>query len=163
MTEQAMPAAHPSRVSEFFEHQPLRRLLELRQRAPVQSADMRVGLNGRIGLFITTIVGTMECAYVFCIIAAVGGYAIVAGNQTLNLVVILISQTFLQLVLLPVIIVGQNIQGRAADQRAVETYKDAEAILQACVHLQDHLMAQDKLLDDIVSHIHTLSGAQPST
>ena len=45
--------------------------------------------------------------------------------------------------------VGQNIQGRAADQRAADTYKDAEAILHECLQLQAHLQAQDKILDDL--------------
>jgi len=65
-----------------------------------------------------------------------------------------ISQTFIQLVMLSILMVGQNIQGRAADKRAIETYKDAEAILEQCVQLQQHLMAQDKILDDVLAHLH---------
>jgi hypothetical protein len=40
-----------------------------------------------------------------------------------------VAQTFLQLVLLPVIIVGQNLQAQAADTRAEDTDKDAEPVL----------------------------------
>ena len=56
--------------------------------------------------------------------------------------------------LLPIIIAGQNIQGAASDKRAAETYHDAEAILQECVALQEHLQAQDKILDDVLKHLH---------
>ena len=56
---------------------------------------------------------------------------------------VLVSQTFLQLVLLPIIIVGQNLQGRAADKRADATWKDAEAILHELLEIQRHLAAQD--------------------
>ena len=40
-----------------------------------------------------------------------------------------ISQTFLQLVLLSVIMVGQRVMGRASDERAMQAYNDAEAVL----------------------------------
>jgi hypothetical protein len=63
-----------------------------------------------------------------------------------------IAQTFLQLVLLPIIIVGQNIQAATADKRAAQTYKDAEAILHECLRLQRHLQAQDKVLNDLIVH-----------
>jgi hypothetical protein len=40
-----------------------------------------------------------------------------------------IAQTFLQLVLLSVIMVGQNVQQMAADARASKTFEDTEVIL----------------------------------
>jgi len=55
------------------------------------------------------------------------------------------------LVLLPVIIVGQNLQGRAADKRSEQTYKDAEAVLHECLEIQRHLAEQDQRLADIIS------------
>jgi len=51
-----------------------------------------------------------------------------AIKQGTYFIVVWLSSSFLQLVLLP-IIVGQNIQDKAADKRAEETYKDAEAVL----------------------------------
>jgi hypothetical protein len=38
---------------------------------PPKVDDERVGINGKIGLFVTTVVGTMWCAYLFTIIALV--------------------------------------------------------------------------------------------
>jgi len=64
MTDQAVPAPahHPSRVSELYHRIPTNRLTELRERKPIQSNQMRVGFNGKVGLFITTVVGTMWAA-----------------------------------------------------------------------------------------------------
>jgi len=158
MTEQAAPAPHPSRVGEFFQHGPIQRLEELRRRKPIQTDDMRVGFNGKIGLIITTIVGTMWAAYIFTVLALISLPAAI-GSHDVIIIISWVAQTFLQLVLLPIIIVGQNIQGKASDKRAAETYKDAESILQQCLELQAHLQAQDKILDDVLQHLHQLKAA----
>ncbi len=47
---------------------------------------------------------------------------------------------------LPIIIVGQNIQGAAADKRAQQTYDDAEAVLHEALQIQQHLKVQDRHL-----------------
>ncbi|HWW10340.1 MAG TPA: hypothetical protein VNY76_08845 [Candidatus Acidoferrales bacterium] len=158
MTDQTLPAPHPSRVGELFNHSPVKRLEELRRGRPAQTGQMRVGWNGKIGLFITGIVGTMWAAYIFTVIALI---SLPSALSTGNIIIIIswIAQTFLQLVLLPIIIVGQNIQGAASDKRAADTYKDAEAILEQCVQLQQHLMAQDKILDDVLAHLHEEAAA----
>ena len=55
--------------------------------------------------------------------------------------------------LLPVIIVGQNIQAAAADKRSEATFKDASAVLHEAREIQRHLEAQDaeiaKILDSL--------------
>jgi hypothetical protein len=96
----------------------------------------------------------MWCAYAFAILALV---VLPQATSSPLLLVQWISQTFIQLVMLSILMVGQNIQGRAADQRAADTYKDAEAILQECLQLQAHLQAQDKVLDDVVQHLAKVS------
>jgi hypothetical protein len=81
-------------------------------------------------------------AYLFSILAFISfPSAIRSGNSII--IVAWIAQTFLQLILLPIIIVGQNIQGKAADRRAEQTYNDAEAILHECMQIESHLAAQD--------------------
>jgi hypothetical protein len=127
---------------------------------PPKTVDERTGLNGRIGLRITVVVGTMWAAYLFALIALVSlpdtldqagihlGFTLGAGTI---LLVAWISQAFLQLVLLPIIIVGQNIQARAADKRSESTYKDAEAVLHEAMQIQAHLAEQDRQLADIVA------------
>jgi hypothetical protein len=121
---------------------------------PAQTKDQLVGRNGQVGLWITEKVGTMWAAYLFCLLALVSlPAALLSGNVII--IVSWVAQTFLQLVLLPIIIVGQNIQAATADKRAIQTYKDAEAILHECLRLQRHLHAQDKVLDDVVTRIKT--------
>jgi hypothetical protein len=41
-----------------------------------------------------------------------------------------IAQTFIQLVLLPIIMVGQNVQSEAADARAAKTFEDVQVLKQ---------------------------------
>jgi hypothetical protein len=60
-----------------------------------------------------------------------------------------VAQTFLQLVLLSVIMVGQNVQAAAADKRSAATFHDASATLHEMAHVQEHLAAQDALLTRI--------------
>ncbi|HEX4865046.1 MAG TPA: hypothetical protein VFV02_13325, partial [Acidimicrobiales bacterium] len=62
-----------------------------------------------------------------------------------------VSSNFLQLILLPIIIVGQNIQAKASDKRSEDTYKDADAILHEAVEIQKHLAAQDAEIERILS------------
>jgi len=138
-----------SELSVLFEHIPHARTcahVEGKAPPPPKVDDERVGVNGKLGLFITTIVGTMWAAYIFTVIALVSfPSAIRSGNSLI--IVAWIAQTFLQLVLLPVIIVGQNIQAKAADKRAEQTYHDAEAVLHECMQIQAHLTAQDAAYD----------------
>jgi hypothetical protein len=108
--------------------------------------------NSRAGLFITVVVGTMWCGYIFAIIAFVSLPSAIT-SRNLTVIIAWISSNFLQLVLLPIIIVGQNIQAQAADNRAEATYKDADAILQEAVKIQDHLLAQDKVLSEMISRL----------
>ncbi len=157
MTDQTVPAPH---AGHGLLHRDARtRLDELHNSRPIKAEDEHVGANGKIALLITGVVGTMWAAYIFTVIALISLPSALSSGQLL-VIISWIAQTFLQLVLLPVIIVGQNIQGRAADKRAVETYKDAEAILHECIQLQQHLEAQDKLLDDMVTKLQHI---MPST
>ena len=126
---------------------------------PPKVNDERVGLNGRIGLLITTVVGTMWAAYIFGLISLVSLPAAVKSGQTL-VIVAWIAQTFLQLVLLPIIIVGQNIQAQAADKRAEETYRDAEALLHEALQIQEHLAAQDQAMAEQLGELKELIAAQ---
>ncbi|HVA61586.1 MAG TPA: hypothetical protein VNG13_13780 [Mycobacteriales bacterium] len=101
--------------------------------------------NTKFGLLITVAVGSMWCAYLFTLIALV---SLPAALKTHDKIVIVswIAQTFLQLVLLPIIIVGQNVQAAASDKRAEDTYNDADAVLHTALEIQKHLEAQDAAL-----------------
>ena len=108
-----------------FEHHSHPHIEERKQAGPPKTRDTYAGINGRIALILTTAVGTMWCAYLFALLALlVVPQAFHGGLLTF---VQWVSQTFIQLVMLSVIMVGQNILGRASDKRAEMTYKDAEA------------------------------------
>jgi len=117
---------------------------------PPKVNDGRVGLNGKIGLLITTLVGTMVCGYVFAIIALISLPSAITSHN-LTVIIAWVSSNFLQLVLLPVIIVGQNLQAKASDRRATLTYEDAEAVLHEAVQIQQHLAAQDVVLQQLIA------------
>src|SRR5215831_19011448 len=101
---------------------------------------------------VTAGVGTMWCAYAFAALALVSLPSAIASGSAVTLVS-WISQTFLQLVLLSVIIVGQNVQAAASDKRAEATFHDASATLHEMAHVQGHLAAQDELLTRIAAKI----------
>ena len=113
--------------------------------------------NTALSVKVTKVVGTMWCAYAFAVLAFVSlPSAIRSGN--LETLVSWISQTFLQLVLLSIIIVGQNVLGAAADMRAEATYQDADAVLRTSLEIQRHLEAQDEEIERILSeigHLHS--------
>jgi hypothetical protein len=74
-------------------------------------------INTRIALAVTKSVGSMWCAYLFAALALISlPAAIKSGNSII--IISWVAQTFLQLVLLPIIIVGQNVLAATSDARA---------------------------------------------
>ena len=101
------------------EHQP--RLVTTRQvRNVIHGAGSIGQFNSRLAVLITKSVGTMWAAYLFMLIAFVSlpqaWHAFIHGDAVTG--VAWLSQSFLQLVLLPIIIVGQNIISASQDARA---------------------------------------------
>ena len=84
-----------------------------------------------------------------------------AIKQGTYYVVVRLSSSFLQLVLLPIMIVGQNIQAAAADKRSEETYKDTEAVPRESEEIQKHLLAQDEVITGILARLEALTGTLP--
>ncbi len=140
-----------------YQHIPHPRIAARQRSGPPKTTDAPVGLNGRIGLALTTIVGTMWCAYAFACLALVA-LPSAAGGGILALIQWL-SQTFIQLVMLSVIMVGQNILSRAADRRSDMTYQDADATLREAVQIQAHLQAQDDAVNVLLAKIERLEAA----
>jgi hypothetical protein len=70
---------------------------------------------------ITTGVATMWCAYIFAAIALISlPKAIKSGDSIV--IVSWVAQTFLQLVLLSIIMVGQKVQSTSVEQKIDETH-----------------------------------------
>lgn len=82
----------------------------------------RMGFNMRLGVWVTEKTGTMWTAYLFAALALISLPAAIASGNVI-VIVAWIAQTFLQLVLLPIIMVGQTVQGAHADARAEADYE----------------------------------------
>jgi len=88
--------------------------------------------NKKLATIVTNIVGTMWCAYAFTLLAIVSlPDAIHSGVAAL---VSWTAQTFLQLVLLSIIMVGQSVNSEKAEKRAEE---DHAMIMQELSELKD--------------------------
>jgi hypothetical protein len=107
--------------------------------------------NTSVAILITRAVGSMWCAYAFALFDLISLPTAIRNGP--SAFVTWVAQTFLQLVLLSVIMVGQNVQAAAADKRAEATYDDASATLHEVAHVQGHLAAQDELLTRIAEKL----------
>ena len=141
-----------------FEHHPHPRIAARKKLRPAKTTDEHVGFNGKVALILTTTVGTMWCAYAFSVLALVALPQALQGG--LLPIIQWVSQTFIQLVMLSVIMVGQNILSRASDKRADETYQDADATLHEAQQIQDHLKAQDDAIGVLLDKIAKLEAAR---
>src|SRR5258708_36033604 len=104
-------------------------------------------LLDRVAIFITKMVGTMWCAIVFTIIALISlPAAIRGGTATL---ISWIAQTFLQLVLLSIIMVGQNIAAKKSDRQLEQTYRDSEELLKISGAMRELLQKNTELTTEI--------------
>jgi hypothetical protein len=151
----------------LYKHVPHPHIEARKAAGPVKVADQHdqssvaARLNARLAVAITKGVGSMWCAYAFAIFDMLalptalkaGVYGIVQWTASF----------FLQLVLLSIIMVGQNISSAAADKRAEATYLDAEAVLHEATEIQKHLAVQDEAITHIRDHVAgmILGGGQP--
>jgi hypothetical protein len=136
-------AKHPSKMNADVGAQPL--------------DPNKLTLNQRFGLAITKTVGTMWAAYAFFALSLVSLPAALMTGDTV-IIIAWIAQTFLQLVLLPIIIVGQNLQAAKNEHRAIATYEDATALLAEAKEIQAHLTDQDKALSHLVDKLAALEA-----
>ena len=137
-----------------------RKNLKVSNSAEILSQTGPKTINQKLGLAITRRVGTMWAAYIFFGLTLISLPAVIMKGD-LVLIVGWVAQTFLQLVLLPIIIVGQNIQAAAAERRAVMTYEDAAAVLDEAVKIQKHLDHQDKSLAHLVTRLEEIEKKLP--
>jgi hypothetical protein len=108
--------------------------------------------GGSIGRFntwlavrITKTVGSMWMAYIFAAITLISLPAAIASGQVI-VIVAWIAQTFLQLVLLPIIIVGQNVIQATNDARAEADHETLTAVHQLTVEVHAINEAQTAIL-----------------
>ena len=123
------------------------------------------GVNAKLAVLITGAVGTMACAYLFTVLALLSLPAILIQSNVLTrsdvpvfltkpgliLIVSWVAQTFIQLVLLSIIMVGQDVQSKASDARAEKTFEDTQAIISALDLKTEGGLAD--LRDELITHI----------
>ncbi len=147
-------------------HHHLARVVSLRGlSAEVKAVE---GFNAKLAVILTRGVGSMACAYLFCLIALTSLPAILIEAGALSktsvpdfltrpgliLIVAWIAQTFLQLVLLSVIMVGQSVQSATSDARAEKEFSDTEFIMdQVNEHTDGGLKLIIERLDAIESKL----------
>ena len=121
--------------------------LEFRKKylKPLEKRESR--FNDWLAVRITNVVGTMWCAYAFAGLALISlPAAIRAGTAPL---IAWIAQTFLQLVLLSIIMVGQKVAAAKSDRQLEQTYKDAEALLKVSDQIHCLLQQNTELTEEI--------------
>jgi len=143
---------------------------------PTQSRYQR--LNKAVAVGLTKYIGTMTCFWVFCLLALFSLPAVLSGFSVFHSVfpsviikasiialVAWVAQTFIQLVLLPALMVGQNLQNEAADARATKTFEDVEeartCIKQALALLDVHTEGGLKILLDAIESLRTPQPPEP--
>jgi hypothetical protein len=125
--------------------------------------------NKKVAIAVTNFVGSMTCAWIFCVLALVSLPAVLTIAFNLHMfphwlvsagliaLVAWIAQTFLQLVLLSIIIVGSNLGQAANDARSAKQFEDTEVIVDrldldtqgGLADIEKHLLRQDAILSQL--------------
>jgi len=111
--------------------------------------------NQKIATKITSFVSTMWCAYVFAAIALI---SLPAAIKTGDPIVIIawVAQTFLQLVLLSIIMVGQDASTRGVQQKIDETHTASLAEFELAKHSQEIANKEMAQLRELTGEMHKL-------
>ncbi len=129
-----------------------------RLQAPSRASDYAVGVNGRIAAWITERIGSMWAVYSAALLqlAWIGlAQAQVIRFDPYPYSFLLFLSNLAQLILLFVIMVGQDVLGLATDRRSEQTSLNAEAILHACRQMEAHLTAQDRIIGSLSGYVRT--------
>jgi hypothetical protein len=146
--------------------------VHLRTRDYHPDGNVYARFNKRVAIGITDFVGSMTCAWIFCVLALISLPAVLTIAFSLHVfphwlvaaglisLVAWIAQTFLQLVLLSIIIVGSNLGQAANDARAAKTFEDVEALKEqmtaALDRLDEHTEGGIKTVLDAVKTLRLL-------
>ena len=121
-----------------------------RARNPHQEVKAGFGLQDRIALTITAAIGTMYAVYAFAIFMAGWMlFQVVSGHAAFDpypFAFLLFLGNIIQLLLMPLIMVGQNLQGRHSEARATEEFETTQKTFADLETTMAHLDAQDREL-----------------
>lgn len=129
-----------------------------REFAPIQNTNevhkQHLTRTDKIALFITRHVGTMTFFYACLVLVTIP----LVYNPALPLIQY-ISSGYLQLILLPLILVGQNLQGRHAELRAQHDYETNVKAEKEIESILLHLEKQDEMMLEILKRVEKLEKA----
>lgn len=120
--------------------------------------------NEQLAVWLTNHTGTMLCAYIFAGIGVGSLIGVFTNNVFLAALFGSISSYFLQLVLLPILSVGQNVLSRHAEIQADEQFHATMRTLHDIEQVARHLDAQDTELlrqSDLLKSLVERLGATP--
>ena len=125
--------------------------------------DAIASFNEKFAVWSVSNVATMACAYIFALIALIAlpqaiHDSFAAGFAPLPLVTWL-SQSFLQLVLLSVIMVGQTIQGRIAERRSNEQY---DAVMELLKDMRTLVVQENQIVSEDEQELVSLAAISAS-
>jgi uncharacterized membrane protein len=116
-----------------------------------------VTVNDRIAAWLTQRLGTMLAFYLaagtqvaWIVLAQVG----IQRFDPYPFAFMSFLSTLAQLIFMIVIMVGQDVLGRAADRRSEQTFLDAEAIFHECQRMKARLTAQDRIIASLTGYVN---------
>ena len=112
-------------------------------------------LNQKVATKITSFVSTMWCAYIFAAIAVISLPAAIKSGDPI-VIVAWIAQTFLQLVLLSIIMVGQDASSKGMQQKIDETHTASLGEFELAKKSQEIANKEMAALREITNEMHRL-------
>ncbi|MEN9916023.1 MAG: hypothetical protein RL725_698 [Actinomycetota bacterium] len=112
-------------------------------------------INQKIATKITSFVSTMWCAYIFAAIALISLPAAIKSGDRI-VIVAWVAQTFLQLVLLSIIMVGQDSSSKGMQQKIDETHTASLAEFELAKKSQEIATKEMAALKEITSEMHQI-------
>jgi hypothetical protein len=120
------------------------------------------GVNAKVALLLTRVIGTMWAFWAFNGIALVSLPSAI-HQHSLTVLINWVSSNWIQLILLPALMVGQNLQAAAADARAGKTFEDAEEAKAALAVTLDRLDEHTEGgLKAILDAVNALAASKPA-
>ena len=113
--------------------------------------------NEKLAAKITAGVATMWCAYAFALIALVSLPSALKSGRVI-VIVAWIAQTFLQLVLLSIIMVGQNVGAKSVEQKINETHAASLGEFELAKEARGFAQQELAELKEIAKEIHRVTN-----
>ncbi|MEY4153084.1 MAG: hypothetical protein RL470_1143 [Actinomycetota bacterium] len=109
--------------------------------------------NRRLAEKITSFVSTMWCAYIFAALALISLPAAIKSGDVV-VIVAWVAQTFLQLVLLSIIMVGQQVSSQSVEEMIKETHTASLGEFELAKEARSLADQELKELKEIAKEIH---------